>query len=473
MSITVSFFSEYNKLNAEFTNVIRAFNPHVIIKEDASKIVLKFNLQGDKIHCIIDHDDSICEYSYSVDLLERQKNQNYELSCYKKYGKIALYNYLVKLTGITLPYGSLTGIRPTKLYYEIQEDNKNAHQQLKQDYSVSEKKLQLIETIIRSQDGIYNQQKDKIGLFINIPICLTKCSYCSFASIERCKLPKNVLSKYVECLQEEIKQFNRMFSASDIRSIYIGGGTPTSLTTKELDSILQHIIKPQNVEFTVEGGRPDTLDKEKLMLLKRYQVNRLSVNPQSFSDSTLKLIRRTHTVDDIYKVYAMAREIGFDINMDIIAMLPQESFSDFKQSVDKAIELQPENITVHTLALKRGSALLNAGHNNKDDNLAREMVDYSIEKLTASGYSPYYMYRLKNMSGGLENVGYARENKQCIYNIDIMEETHSIYAIGSGGISKKVMGDLLNRYAVSKDIYYYIDNFDRIMEEKKSFFKSK
>ncbi|MCI9291676.1 MAG: radical SAM protein, partial [Clostridia bacterium] len=224
-------------------------------------------------------------------------------------------------------------------------------------------------------------------------------------------------------------------------------------------------------EYTVEAGRPDTITRAKLDIMKKYGVSRISVNPQTFNQNTLDLIGRSHSVDDIYKVYGMAREYDFDINMDLIAMLPGESLQDFVFSVDKAISLAPDNITVHTLALKKGSALKVGGYDNAGFELADAMVDYAREAVEKSGYLPYYMYKQKYMSGNLENVGYCRQGKECIYNIHIMEEVSSIIANGAGGISKRIFdGERIERLANPKGIDVYLQRRDKMIADKEKFF---
>lgn len=466
--LKIKLITENPLVTHELENTVRAFFPRVILSGEGEALNIIWTFCGGDIEeTVLFADKEIFRKTYEIHLLNRQVGEIQTAE--KKYAKLALYDVLTSLTCYSLPYGSLTGIRPTKLYYELTGSGFDARKTLTDEYLVNSEKADLIEKTVSNQKGIYKTELEKIDLFINIPICLTKCSYCSFSSIERGKLPKSKLAAYADALKLELEQFYSIFRPSDIRSVYIGGGTPSVLTLEELKKFIP-LVATDGVEFTVEAGRPDTIDLDKLKLFKDAGVTRVSVNPQTFNQKTIDIVKRAHTVADIYEKYAMSKSLGFDINMDLIAMLPGETFADFAHSLDCAMSLSPANITVHSLAIKRGSKLILDNYDNTDGELAAAMINYSISKLTAANYEPYYMYRLKNMSGGLENVGYAKSGKQCVYNVDIMEETHSVYAIGSGGISKKVTGDFIEREAASKDIYYYLENFEEMLSKKRSFF---
>ncbi len=386
----------------------------------------------------------------------------------KRLAKLKIYEILSSLTGITLPYGSLTGIRPTKLY---RESNRNA-EYFEKTLHVSKEKTKLIDSIVKEQSGLYVCNDKLVDIFINVPFCTTRCSYCSFISAEIGKVKKYIPS-YVSDVIKEIRDVKRWINDLEykVRAVYIGGGTPTSLDTESLESILKE-CDFENEEFTVEAGRPDTITRDKLEIMKKHGVTRVSVNPQSFNDKTLAAIGRNHSVEDILRVYREAKTYGFIINMDLIAMLPDEDLADFKYSVDKAIELDPHNITVHTLSLKRGSKLRESSYERDMSALAGEMIGYSAVSLKKAGYKPYYMYRQKYMSGNLENTGYAKDNTACLYNIDIMEESLSIVANGAGGISKRlyVNENRLERLANPKGIDVYLDRIDAIIENKRKFF---
>lgn len=389
----------------------------------------------------------------------------------KRYLKIALYGALVFLTGRELPYGCLTGIRPTKLYAELGE---GAHDVFLQDFSVRPEKLALIERIVREQEGLRNPDPERVAdLFVFIPFCPTRCAYCSFVSMPVDRQRK-LLRPYTDDLTEEIGWLKKRAKklGYSIRAVYVGGGTPTALPLDMLDEVLAACRVRGAKEFTVEAGRPDTITEEALALLKSRGVTRVSVNPQTFNDETLKRIGRRHTAADVERAYALACD-RFDVNMDLIAMLPGESAEDFFRTVDRAAELSPANVTVHTLYLKKGSELRTGGYKSTENSEAERMVDYALTKLSASGYEPYYMYRQKYTSGNLENVGYTKPGKACLYNMDVMEEDTTVFAAGAAAISKKVTPaiNLIERNANYKEPLEYVKHFDTVMQRQKDFWK--
>lgn len=389
----------------------------------------------------------------------------------KRYLKIALYGVLVFLTGRELPYGCLTGIRPTKLYAELGE---GAHDVFLQDFSVRPEKLALIERIVREQEGLRNPDPERVAdLFVFIPFCPTRCAYCSFVSMPVDRQRK-LLRPYTDDLTEEIGWLKKRAKklGYSIRAVYVGGGTPTALPLDMLDEVLAACRVRGAKEFTVEAGRPDTITEEALALLKSRGVTRVSVNPQTFNDETLKRIGRRHAAADVERAYALARD-RFDVNMDLIAMLPGESAEDFFRTVDRAAELSPANVTVHTLYLKKGSELRTGGYKSTENSEAERMVDYALTKLSASGYEPYYMYRQKYTSGNLENVGYTKPGKACLYNMDVMEEDTTVFAAGAAAISKKVTPaiNLIERNANYKEPLEYVKHFDTVMQRQKDFWK--
>lgn len=403
----------------------------------------------------------------SESVLESKRNE-------KRFLKIAIYRTLNFLTGVSLPYGCLTGIRPTKLFGEIENSfdkyGKTAREVFEKDYDVSADKIRLIENTVCTQKPLRNNCDKEYDVFVFIPFCPTRCAYCSFVSLPIDKQRK-LVEPYVECLIRELEQTKRIIEQKRIkvRAVYVGGGTPTSIGAQLLDRVLEH-CRFGAEEFTVEAGRPDTIDGDVVEVLKKHNVTRVSVNPQTFNDKTLELIGRRHRSADTYNAY-MAVKDKFDVNMDLIAMLPDESFEDFKRSVDIAVALDPANITVHTLYIKKGSALKLGNYDNTDFDTATAMVDYAYKKLTQSGYSPYYMYRQKYTSGNLENVGYAKKGKECIYNIDIMEEDTSIIANGANAISKKWQAkkQLITRCANYKDPLEYIKHIDEMLDRQYKF----
>ena len=409
-------------------------------------------------------------YTFSIkskDELERKRKE-------KRFLKIAIYRTLSFLTGVNLPYGCLTGIRPTKLFLEIQNDfkdyGKGAREVFIDDYSVSEGKVNLVEKIVNVQAPIRNKSSKEYDVFVFIPFCPTRCAYCSFVSLPIDKQRK-LVEPYVECLIRELEQTKELIRSKKlkIRAVYVGGGTPTSIGAEALDRVLEYCHFGAR-EFTVEAGRPDTIDEDIVAVMQKHGVTRVSVNPQTFNDKTLEIIGRRHKSVQTYNAYMLVRD-KFDVNMDLIACLPDETFEDFKRSVDIAVALNPANITVHTLYMKKGSALKQGGYDNTDFETASKMVDYAYSKLTESGYEPYYMYRQKYTSGNLENVGYAKPNKACIYNVDIMEEDTSIIANGANAISKKwdKKLNLITRCANYKEPLEYVKHIDEMMKRQHDF----
>ncbi len=391
----------------------------------------------------------------------------------RRFAKLRLYEILSEKYGEKMPWGALTGIRPTKLAYTEREEG-NEWVSLFQKMGVREENIALVQKILDTQKGIYEKKDGNTDLFISIPFCPTKCAYCSFitAPIDktRCFLPA-----YLDALEKEIVAAEE--SVGNLRSVYIGGGTPFALDTPDLQRVLravQPIIERFNprAEYTVEAGRPDVFSKEKLALLQSYGVTRICINPQTFSDETLVKIGRKHTVADFYKAYEMAEEYGFSVNIDLIAGLEGESVETFACGVQKAVETGADNITVHCLSLKSGAKLKEEISYIENDSVS-EMVARSREILTRAGYLPYYMYRQKYQAGNNENVGWTKPNKACVYNVDVMEETADNLAVGANAVSKRVFNEkgLITRFASQKDLKTYIERVDEIIEKKRKFFE--
>lgn len=394
----------------------------------------------------------------------------------KRYAKILLYKILKKLNhDKKLPWGSLTGIRPTKLYYELIKENKGdymlAMNILMDDFGVSYEKAMLVKEIMKNQRCVIKND-NLVDLYINIPFCPSKCYYCSFISmpIDKCR---EKLEPYLEALIKEIYSAKELIERKNyiLKSIYIGGGTPTILSAEQLDRLLSILDYDVN-EFTVECGRPDTITKEKLDVLKVHGVTRISINPQTFCNKTLKEIGRCHTAQDILEAYKLALNYNFVINMDLIAGLSHEKLPIFKKSINKAIEFYPDNITVHTLSIKRGSELKESNGDTSSDEEVQKMIEYSYKTLIDAGYKPYYLYKQKNMIGNLENIGYFRE-KPSVFNIDSMEEFASIIACGANAISKRYwsLPNKIERHANLKNIDEYINRIDEMIDKKNNLFK--
>lgn len=393
---------------------------------------------------------------------------------FKRLIKVALYEAFTKKYNVVLPWGALTGVRPTKLAYEYINNGvsyMNTEYYLNKDFHIDKKKTKILIDIIKNQKAIIKNDK-LINFYVNIPFCPTRCSYCSFVSSEVSNCFK-FIPKYIDALIKEIREVRKLLTDKCyiVKNVYIGGGTPTSLSAQQLDLILSELCFG-DVEFTVECGRPDTITKDKLDVLKKYNVNRISINPQTFSNRTLKLIGRNHTYQQTLEAYSMALEYDFNINMDLIAGLPKESFRTFKKSLDITLELNPHNITVHTLAIKNASDLAKSYNPEEDTKEISKMVDYAYARLTEKGYSPYYLYRQKNMLGFFENIGYCKPNTQCKFNIESMEEFNSVIAVGAGGISKRIfsLDNRIERCANVKDINEYINRLDEMIKRKITLF---
>lgn len=376
----------------------------------------------------------------------------------KRYAKVSLYNALHKSTGKSMPWGSLTGIRPTRLARQLMKENVSWQDVFDNFLGVSQPKISLVEDILKQQGDLANVDNTSADLYVGIPFCVSRCSYCSFTSGEIDRLKKYV-APYIDSVCLDIRQTLQFASERNIRlkNVYFGGGTPTSLTAEQLDNVMSCIDFTPN-EYTVEAGRPDTITADKLDVLQRHGVNRISINPQTFNQSVLDVIGRKHTVEDIYEKYEMAKKYGFIINMDLIAGLPSETPDMFNYSLDEAVRLAPDNITVHTLALKHGSALKEEKYSNSEVDV-KKMVEYAHTCLYEHGYLPYYMYRQKYMSDNLENVGFCKPNTACAYNIGIMEEITNILACGTNAISKRIFSseERIERAANAKDVITYIN----------------
>ena len=387
---------------------------------------------------------------------------------------VAMVRALSEITGIIPPWGILTGVRPSKLMRKLiaEKGEESAVAAFQTELMVRPDKTALCLSVAKAEnEAIALSRENSFSLYVSIPFCPTRCSYCSFVSHSIAQA-KKLVPEYVRLLCEELKETADIANGLGLKleTIYFGGGTPTSLPADALGTLLDtvntHFHTAACREFTVEAGRPDTVDAEKLRVLKAAGVNRISINPQTFSDAVLWNIGRRHTAAEIEEKYRMARSLGFDnINMDLIAGLPGDTPEGFRSSVDKAIALGPENITVHTLALKRASSLSAEAY---AADRTPEMVEYAGKALAAAGYSPYYMYRQSKSMGNLENVGWAKPGYACLYNIYMMEETHSVLACGAGAVIKlrQPSGELIERIYNFKYPYEYISRFPELTQRK-------
>lgn len=390
-----------------------------------------------------------------------------------------LYKLLCDFTGLTQPWGILTGVRPVKLLRRLAEESneEQAVKKFEKDFFVSNEKIALSRETEHNERKILELSKpESFSLYVGIPFCPSRCSYCSFvmASIERAE---KLIEPYTKLLCEEIKRTAEIANKLGLRleTVYFGGGTPTTLSAEQLNTVLGTVNKSFDMstcrEFTVEAGRPDTIDIGKLFALKENKVDRISINPQTVNDEVLKTIGRKHTAQQFFDAFELARKCGFDnINTDLIAGLPTDTPESFKNSLDSIVRLNAECITVHTLCMKRASRLTTEGvtldlQQARD---AREMLAYTQNILGQNEYIPYYMYRQSRMVGNLENVGWSKKGFESLYNVYVMDETHTILACGSGGVTKLKRNnpDYLERIFNFKYPYEYIDRFDELIQRK-------
>ncbi|MCR4706272.1 MAG: coproporphyrinogen dehydrogenase HemZ [Lachnospiraceae bacterium] len=396
--------------------------------------------------------------------------------------KKIVYQSLSKYTGHDLPWGSLTGIRPTKIAMGLLEEGKSDTDiisYLREQYFASDSKIKLGIDIAKRERDILSHIHHENGysLYIGIPFCPTTCLYCSFTSNPICSWASRV-DDYLTALEHELEESAKIMDGRILDTVYIGGGTPTTLSHFELTRLIQKVKSVFDwshvCEFTVEAGRADSITREKLVALKELGVTRISVNPQTMNDMTLQRIGRQHSVEQVKEAFALAREIGFtNVNMDLILGLPGEGEEEVAHTLSEIEKLKPDSLTVHTLALKKGSRLVEWIEQNgwealREPERAMELAVCSAEKMDLH---PYYLYRQKNMSGNFENVGYAREGCYGIYNILIMEEIQSIIALGAGSISKRVDSDgRIERCDNVKDVNLYIEKIDEMIERKRKLF---
>ncbi len=396
----------------------------------------------------------------------------------KRFLKRIFYDLLSEVTGIVLPWGTLTGIRPTKLAFKLYKkfdgDISQVTKALTTSYRVSEVKAQLLVQVMKTEQPYLGTEPNEHSIYIGVPFCPTKCSYCTFTSYQSDKW-KDAYEVYADALCEELTAGGEYFH--NCSSVYVGGGTPTSLTEEDFDKVLatvRELSGDRIVEFTVEAGRPDSISTKKLESMKRYGVTRISINPQTMQDETLSRIGRMHKAKDITDIFFESRSMGFDhINMDLIIGLPGESTEDIANTLKQVIKLSPESITVHTLAYKRGSRLSESSkvHLEAGDGLIKESLLMVQQEMLMAGYHPYYLYRQKQMVGQYENVGYCKPGHESVYNIRIMEEVENNIGFGAGAISKKVTGDKIKRLDQPKDVRTYLSKVDQIIEKKRLFFK--
>ena len=464
----------------DIQGIVRSFFPGIdmTLEHDSSAdMVLKVDISEKKVAFELDGGERITGKTQKIDRSDRKDTKNIL--------KRTLYDILKEYTGKTLPWGTLSGIRPTKITTELLKLGKSIdeiHDYIEKEYYLSGKKAELSINISKQELKILSEidYKNGYSIYIGIPFCPSRCAYCSFTSYPL-SIYKKKTDAYIETLLKELDFIAESYKDKKLNTIYIGGGTPTTLEPYQSDRLLTHIENifdfSQMKEFTVEAGRPDSITKEKLEVIRSHPVTRISVNPQTMSDKTLQVIGRKHTTDQFYEAFENARDCGFDnINVDLIVGLPGEGPDEIKNTMEKISAISPESVTVHSLAIKRAARL----NTSKSDFLEYSSVNSEeIMELTAQytknmGMLPYYLYRQKNMTGNLENVGYAKPGKEGIYNILIMEEKQSIIGAGAGAATKMVFpeekdGRRIQRIENVKDVDCYIDRIDEMIGRKRNF----
>ncbi|MGN0637307.1 MAG: coproporphyrinogen dehydrogenase HemZ [Huintestinicola sp.] len=397
-----------------------------------------------------------------------------------------IYTVMSQLTGVSPEWGCLTGIRPVKKVNALISegcDKDGVYERLREKYFISRRKSDLSYlTAVTQSPALQSLDPKSFSLYVAIPFCPSRCSYCSFVSHSiRSKGAKELIPQYVEMLCREIEEMGEMLrdKKTFCDTVYIGGGTPTSLSAEQIEKIMKTIEKSIDIsrirEYTVEAGRADSITEDKLIAIRDNGATRISINPQTMQDGVLKAIGRQHTAAQFEECYTLARRLGFDnINTDTIAGLPTDTFEGFKDTIDRLIELDPESITVHTLTVKRSAELFKSAESFRegyltDDSVSR-MVNYAFDTLTEKGFMPYYLYRQKNTVGNLENVGYAKQGKEGLYNIFIMEEAQNILACGASGSTKLIDPETgkITRYFNYKYPYEYISRYEKMMGYKTS-----
>ncbi|MBR2589437.1 MAG: coproporphyrinogen dehydrogenase HemZ [Clostridia bacterium] len=470
-----------NDYHYEFEQLIRVFMPDVKLE----KIFDSPCVEGDFVLCESvqsEHDISL-RVICSISEFSCKKSEVYVGDNLYKQGELIackiLYSMLCAYSGYRPEWGMQTGVRPTKIFFNLLRNNTEAQavKYLEEDLFISKSKVNLITEVCKNEKAVMDSSRtNQFSLYVSVPFCPTRCSYCSFISHSFDSI-KKLIPEYVRLLCEEIAQIAALTKELHLylRTVYIGGGTPTVLDTKQLLSICEEIQRDfdlsQLSEVTLEAGRPDTLSEEKLNAIKNSFVTRITINAQTFNDEILASIGRKHTADDMYLAYACARKAGFDnINTDLIAGLEGESTQSFLHSVQSAIDLSAENITVHTLALKRSSFLITRDEaKGKIEAATSNMITKANSLLKENGYIPYYMYRQSKSVGNLENTGWSKPGHICEYNIFMMEEVHHVFGAGAGAVTRLVDTDTrsIRRIYNYKYPYEYIDGFAEMIKRKK------
>ncbi|WP_078548981.1 coproporphyrinogen III oxidase [Litchfieldia alkalitelluris] len=472
-----------NLFSEESDTTLNEEKPHDIVVE----ITYQTNENEIQVHARLKHQqtveiEEIIEEEIVKEILP-YANEKELFTQEKRAVSHAYVSVLQKLTGMIQPWGFLTGIRPTKLLHKLHQsgvDKVSAHQQLQEQYLISREKVELMQQIVDRQltmiPDLYDL-KNEVSIYIGIPFCPTKCAYCTFPAYA-INGKQGSVDSFLGGLHYEMREIGTWLKDNEINitTVYYGGGTPTSITAQEMDMLYEEMVQSfpnvENIrEITVEAGRPDTITPDKLDVLNKWKIDRISINPQSYIQETLKAIGRHHTVEETIEKFHLARNMGMNnINMDLIIGLPGEGLSEFEYTLNETEKLMPESLTVHTLSFKRASEMTRNKQKYKvaDREEITQMMENAETWTKTHGYVPYYLYRQKNILGNLENVGYALPGQESIYNIMIMEEQQSIIGLGCGAASKFVdpVSGKITQFSNPKEPKAYNDNFVHYTNEK-------
>lgn len=462
----------------ELEKLIRLFLPfekiEVLENEEINDYCTISKLENDYSFASLFIENKKFESRVKVENYNNDRDKDCELAL-----ALAVFKCFTDATGYFPDWGILTGIRPAKLLSRLKKTwgKDKAETYFSNILKVNPKKMDLCRQTLNGEGEITSLSKpDSFSLYVSIPFCPSRCSYCSFVS-HSVEQAQKLIPQYVKCLCKELRLTAKIAKQNNLKleTIYIGGGTPTTINAEQLETILTTVNENFDLsdlrEYTIEAGRPDTITREKLMVIKKYGATRISINPQTMNDDVLKQIGRNHTAHDTVNAFSLARECGFDnINTDLIAGLPTDTFESFKSTTRQVLALNPESVTVHSLSMKRSSRLTVKGAFPEVEcgKIASQMVDYANIVLNQNGIHPYYMYRQSKTVGNLENVGYSKKGFECLYNVFIMDETHTILSCGASAVTKlrEPHGDYIERIFNYKYPYEYINNFEEIINRK-------
>jgi len=462
----------------EIEKLIRIFLPFEKLEyleyETDSDFCLITKVSNDKVYAKLNFNGKTFESQKFVEKINKEFSKDQEL-----FLALSVYDCFTAATGYFPDWGILTGIRPAKLLSRLKKElgDSNASNYFSKYLKVKQNKLALCNETLKGEGEITALSKpNSFSLYISIPFCPTRCSYCSFVS-HSVESAKKLIPEYLDLLCKELCITAKIAKENNLilETIYIGGGTPTTLSAEEISLLMDTVNSNFDLsnlrEYTVEAGRPDTITKEKLLSIKKGGATRISINPQTMNNQVLKIIGRNHTAEQTVNAFNLARECGFDnINTDLIAGLPTDTFESFYNTINQVLKLNPESVTVHSLSMKRSSKLTKLGDIPEIEmgKTASAMVDFALETLKQNNIFPYYMYRQSKTVGNLENVGYAKKGFECLYNVFIMDETHTILSGGASAVTKlrEPNGDYIERIFNYKYPFEYINNFDEMINRK-------